>query len=641
MSGDQEDGLERMATPVDSEDNPLIWMPECLDCADISCMICIPHVLTSELQLLYTEPKFWISQLPEAFFVATAHSVTQHHPKVKFCQTVQGTQHFVRMMFKRVTEEDVHYFVPFHDGSEAGHFFLLHFFNNDLYVSDCEVDASQHVSGKLQREVLSLLEPVAMGFREARGPDLKIHFTSNHILMRRQGDDQCHCGANVCANLILSLIPLLDSLNVPSEMKTMLERKMKKYRSCWGKQRRLIVIQLLHQFLPNRLEDDHMNDADSASLGDRVSGLSQEKEGLQVFGVEGFPTEGLVTPSVTLPATGLAKNQIQEESTVPCKSKERLSIESESEESVGMYKRPQKIQWTRVIECSDSEESATSNKSSCKEVSSVLEKLSSPTRHACATSLDKLPSSISLPRHVQTETASSLPSEAAKSISVLSSTVSTITCSDKIPSSISSPTHVKTGCAQKIPVLSPSATAFNVPSNSEKLNVPSNSGKMPCVISSDPARSPAATIANNPSESVKLPSFCSSVTSELSGMAKNVSMTSEAGRISTGSACRIYGSHSTGQKHVLDDVGISETNERPVGNPHVSTGNISTRTASSLGTTREDFTSWVDQRLNDGTPDNEDAMLREVSRRLHTKREEYFAFGPGKDRFGGRNDKGE
>ena len=579
MSGDQEDGLERMATPVDSEDIPLIWMPECLDCADISCMICIPHVLTSELQLLYTEPKFWISQLPEAFFVATAHSVTQHHPKVKFCQTVQGTQHFVRMMFKRVTEEDVHYFVPFHDGSEAGHFFLLHFFNNDLYVSDCEVDASQHVSGKLQREVLSLLEPIAMGFREARGPDLKIHFTSNHILMRRKGDDQCHCGANVCANLILSLIPLLDSLNVPSEMKTMLERKMKKYRSCWGKQRRLIVIQLLHQFLPNRLEDDHMNDADSASLGDRVSGLSQEKEGLQVFGVEGFPTEGLLTPSVTLPATGLAKNQIQEESTVPCKSKERLSIESESEESVGVYKRPQKIPWTRVIERSDSEESATSNKSSCK--------------------------------------------------------------GDKIPSSISSPTHVKTGCAQKIPVLSPSATAFNVPSNSEKLNVLSNSGKMPFVISSDPAGSPAATIANNPSESAKLPSFCSSVTSELSGMAKNVSMTSEAGRISTGSARRIYGSHSTGLKHVLDDVGISETNESTVGNPHVSTGNISTRTASSLGTTREDFASWVDQRLNDGTPDNEDAMLREVSRRLHTKREEYFAFGPGKDRFGGRNDKGE
>ena len=87
MSGDQEDGLERMATPVDSEDNPLIWMPECRDCADISCMICIPHVLTSELQLLYTEPKFWVSQLLEAFFVATAHSVTQHHLKVKFCQT--------------------------------------------------------------------------------------------------------------------------------------------------------------------------------------------------------------------------------------------------------------------------------------------------------------------------------------------------------------------------------------------------------------------------------------------------------------------------------------------------------------------------------------------------------------------------
>ena len=194
-----------LASFADSEGNAIMWVPECDDCVKLVGGMGFPRHPSKEMKVSLLKPKFWFSDVIDAFFVSVAHSVTKHSTKVQVLPMCGTYEHQLNSLFERITERDVHYFAPFYDDSAGFHFFLVHFFGDSMIVSDCEMDKNSYLFRDLRKSTTKFLSPVCKRYKKKMGHTLKVSYSTDHFLMSSKKGDQVHCSANVCANLLLSL----------------------------------------------------------------------------------------------------------------------------------------------------------------------------------------------------------------------------------------------------------------------------------------------------------------------------------------------------------------------------------------------------------------------------------------------------
>ena len=240
-----------LASFADSEGNDIMWVPECDDCVKLVGGIGFPRHPSKEMKVSLLKPKFWFSDVIDAFFVSVAHSVTKHSTKVQVLPMCGTYEHQLNSLFERITERDVHYFAPFYDDSAGFHFFLVHFFGDSMIVSDCEMDKNSYLFRDLRKSTTKFLSPVCKRYKKKMGHTLKVSYSTDHFLMSSKKGDQVHCSANVCANLLLSLSLKSSLFLIEKHVHEKVCSVLDEYEDAGGEKRRSIIIDFLEEIMPS------------------------------------------------------------------------------------------------------------------------------------------------------------------------------------------------------------------------------------------------------------------------------------------------------------------------------------------------------------------------------------------------------
>ena len=248
------DSEEHMASPIDTENNAPLWVPACEECLKNCEFLSIPREPSEEMYDSFLKPADWVADIVEAFFFSIAHAITLHNPMVRFLQFCSPEEYHYKAALDKICsdlDKESFTFFPFHYDIENPHMVLLRLHNNVLKVYDCGIDPSKDKKKVKRKEMRDILLPITTGFQERTKIKLGLSFASKHFLMSTKVKaDWNHCGANVCANLVMAILGEEKIKMIVPCMREQLEEMLQKFGSCGGPNRRKLIISLLYDILP-------------------------------------------------------------------------------------------------------------------------------------------------------------------------------------------------------------------------------------------------------------------------------------------------------------------------------------------------------------------------------------------------------